>query len=55
MSASQVAGGHKANLNNPNTSGEAKEHSKQVLDNDLNGGDVPSASGKSDGEKNPNK
>ncbi|KAI5123632.1 hypothetical protein M0805_003446 [Coniferiporia weirii] len=27
-----VAGGHKANLKNPNTSSEAKEHSRQVLD-----------------------
>ncbi|EIM92543.1 uncharacterized protein STEHIDRAFT_117550 [Stereum hirsutum FP-91666 SS1] len=32
MSSSRVAGGHKANLNNPNTSEEAKEHSRQVLD-----------------------
>lgn len=38
----------------PTTSSEAKEHSKQVLDNDLNGGDVPSASSKSDDQKNPN-
>lgn len=35
----QIAGGHKANINNPNTSQEAKEHSKQVLDNEFNGGD----------------
>ena len=35
----QVAGGHKANLNNPNTSKESKENSKQVLDNEFNGGD----------------
>ncbi|KAG9014028.1 hypothetical protein FRB94_000225 [Tulasnella sp. JGI-2019a] len=27
----RVAGGHKATINNPNTSEEAKEHSKQVL------------------------
>ncbi|EIN13505.1 hypothetical protein PUNSTDRAFT_129184 [Punctularia strigosozonata HHB-11173 SS5] len=26
-----VAGGHKANINNPNTSEESKEHSRQVL------------------------
>ena len=35
----QIAGGHKANINNPNTSQEAKEHSKQVLENEFNGGD----------------
>lgn len=35
----QIAGGHKANINNPNTSKEAKEHSKQVLENEFNGGD----------------
>ncbi|OTB16571.1 hypothetical protein K445DRAFT_331157 [Daldinia sp. EC12] len=50
----QIAGGHKANLNNPNTSQEAKEHSKQVLENEFNGGDVPkSGSGGDDGNKNP--
>ena len=27
-----ISGGHKANLANPNTSQESKEHSKQVLD-----------------------
>ncbi|KAF8626856.1 hypothetical protein AX15_004676 [Amanita polypyramis BW_CC] len=27
-----VIGGHKANLNNPNTSQEAKEHSRQILE-----------------------
>lgn len=35
----QVAGGHKATINNPNVSQEAKEHSKAVLDNEFNGGD----------------
>ena len=35
----QIAGGHKANINNPNTSQESKEHSKQVLENEFNGGD----------------
>ncbi|KAK6950921.1 conidiation-specific expression protein [Daldinia eschscholtzii] len=50
----QIAGGHKANLNNPNTSQEAKEHSKQVLENEFNGGDVPkSGSGGDDDNKNP--
>ncbi|KAI1401411.1 conidiation protein 6 [Hypoxylon fuscum] len=47
----QIAGGHKANLNNPNTSQEAKEHSKQVLDNELSGGDVPKSGDNAD--KNP--
>ncbi|GJN85554.1 hypothetical protein PLIIFM63780_009122 [Purpureocillium lilacinum] len=37
----QIAGGHKATLNNPNVSHEAKEHSRQVLENEFNGGDVP--------------
>ncbi|KAK3681396.1 hypothetical protein B0T22DRAFT_473307 [Podospora appendiculata] len=35
----QVAGGHKANLNNPNTSDASKQHSREVLDNEFNGGD----------------
>ncbi|OAA32950.1 conidiation protein 6 [Moelleriella libera RCEF 2490] len=48
----QVAGGHKATLNNPNASEEAKQNSRQVLDNEFNGGDVPKASD-NDGEKNP--
>ncbi|KAJ6438189.1 hypothetical protein O9K51_08780 [Purpureocillium lavendulum] len=39
----QIAGGHKATLNNPNASDEAKEHSRQVLENEFNGGDVPKA------------
>ncbi|PHH85418.1 hypothetical protein CDD83_432 [Cordyceps sp. RAO-2017] len=47
----QIAGGHKATLNNPNASAEAKENSKQVLDNEFNGGDVPKAGDKED--KNP--
>ncbi|KAJ9632056.1 hypothetical protein H2203_000457 [Taxawa tesnikishii (nom. ined.)] len=46
-----VVGGHKANLNNPNTSEEAKQHSKEVLDNEFNGGNVSS---NSDEGKNPN-
>lgn len=33
----QIVGGHKANLHNPNTSTEAKEHSKEVLREDFNG------------------
>lgn len=46
-----IVGGHKANLNNPNTSDEAKENSRQVLDQEFNGGNVESAS---DSNKNPN-
>lgn len=34
-SEAQVIGGHKANLHNPNTSAEAKEHSKAVLKEDF--------------------
>ncbi|KAL8949784.1 MAG: hypothetical protein Q9222_004127 [Ikaeria aurantiellina] len=43
-----IVGGHKANLNNPNTSEEAKQHSKEVLDNEFNGGNVDKS-----GDKNP--
>jgi hypothetical protein len=32
MSDNRQAGGHKANLNNPNTSQESKEHSRDVID-----------------------
>lgn len=37
-SEAQIAGGHKANLNNPNTSEESKQHSREVLENDLSDG-----------------
>ncbi|OTA70300.1 conidiation protein 6, partial [Hypoxylon sp. EC38] len=47
----QIAGGHKATLSNPKTSQEAKDHSKQVLENEFNGGDVPKAG--DDSDKNP--
>ncbi|KAL9023418.1 MAG: hypothetical protein Q9196_007214 [Gyalolechia fulgens] len=43
-----IVGGHKANLNNPNTSEEAKQHSKEVLDQEYNGGNIEKS-----GEKNP--
>lgn len=46
-----IVGGHKANINNPNTSEESKQHSRDVLNNEFNGGDVESAS---DQNKNPN-
>ncbi|RMZ70801.1 conidiation 6 [Pyrenophora seminiperda CCB06] len=50
-----VIGGHKANLNNPNTSDEAKQHSKEVLQEIENGGAVPTSSSSSgNGDKNPN-
>lgn len=39
----QIAGGHKATLSNPKVSEEAKQHSKEVLENEFNGGDVPKA------------
>ncbi|KAI9849108.1 MAG: hypothetical protein M1837_005338 [Sclerophora amabilis] len=47
-----IAGGHKATLNNPKVSDEAKQHSKEVLDNEFEGGKV--GGGKTDDEKNPN-
>lgn len=47
----QIAGGHKANINNPKTSDEAKEHSKAVLENEFDGGNVPQAGDNED--KNP--
>lgn len=36
MSDAQVIGGHKATIHNPNTSTEAKKHSKEVLKEDFN-------------------
>ncbi|KAG5752540.1 hypothetical protein H9Q69_004811 [Fusarium xylarioides] len=51
MTDAQVAGGHKATINNPNTSEEAKENSRQVLENEFNGGDVTGA--EDNKEKNP--
>jgi hypothetical protein len=45
-----VAGGHKANLNNPNTSEESKQHSRDVLENELDGGNV---GGNDDSNRNP--
>lgn len=38
MTDAQIAGGHKATINNPNTSQEAKEHSKKVLHEEFNDG-----------------
>jgi hypothetical protein len=39
MIDAQVAGGHKSTINNSNASEEAKENSRQVLENEFNGGD----------------
>ncbi|KAK4219749.1 conidiation-specific protein 6 [Rhypophila decipiens] len=52
----QIAGGHKANLKNPNTSEESKENSKKILENEFNvqvDGDNASQSNDDEG-KNPN-
>ncbi|KAL7270391.1 hypothetical protein RUND412_006904 [Rhizina undulata] len=46
-----VIGGHKANLNNPNTSKESKLHSKEVLERERGGGEGGSESYNE--EKNP--
>ncbi|KAI1753618.1 Conidiation protein 6-domain-containing protein [Xylaria castorea] len=53
MTDAQIAGGHKANLNNPNTSEESKQHSREVLDKEFNGGDV-AGTGDDQDKKNPN-
>ncbi|MCJ1232539.1 hypothetical protein MMC14_000492 [Varicellaria rhodocarpa] len=45
-----VVGGHKANLNNPNTSEESKQHSKEILEGEL--ADVKTGAASSEG-KNP--
>ncbi|KAI1332573.1 conidiation protein 6 [Xylariaceae sp. FL0255] len=52
-SEAQIAGGHKANLNNPNTSEESKQHSREVLENEFAGG-AASAADEAEGDKNPN-
>lgn len=36
-----IVGGHKATLHNANTSAEAKEHSKQILEDEHNRKGVP--------------
>jgi len=46
-----VVGGHKANLNNPNTSEESKQHSREVLEGELS--DVQTGTTNDEG-KNPN-
>ena len=47
-----VVGGHKANLNNPNTSEESKQNSREILDQEYNGGNIETATDSKD--KNPN-
>ncbi|KAF2683555.1 conidiation protein 6 [Lentithecium fluviatile CBS 122367] len=50
MNAGDVICGREANLDNPNTSEESKQHSREVLDNEYDGGNVDAGSG----DKNPN-
>ncbi|KAA1474529.1 hypothetical protein DENSPDRAFT_334531 [Dentipellis sp. KUC8613] len=52
MSTSQVAGGHKATLNNPKVSEEAKEHSRQELSHLEQSGALDEARASRDGPKN---
>jgi hypothetical protein len=54
MTDAQIAGGHKATINNPNTSQEAKEHSKKVLHEEFNDGNGKELSS-SDHELDSNK
>ncbi|MCJ1277080.1 hypothetical protein MMC21_004889 [Puttea exsequens] len=49
MNTANVVGGHKANISNPKTSAEAKQHSREVLDQEFNGGEIV----KCKEEKNP--
>lgn len=41
----QIAGGHKANLKNPNTSDASKERSREILDTEFSGGDGTNSEG----------
>ncbi|WVQ65883.1 hypothetical protein V866_002865 [Kwoniella sp. B9012] len=52
MSAKQVAGGHKAAINNDSVPQESKEHSKQVVDEIENSGDVETEAAEGDRPKN---
>ncbi|KAL5535499.1 hypothetical protein ACEPAF_3593 [Sanghuangporus sanghuang] len=47
-----VAGGHKATLKNPNVSEEAKQYSKQLLDEFESSGDLPEQQFDADAGKN---
>jgi hypothetical protein len=51
-----AVGGHKANLKNPNTSKESKQHSKEILEAEFDGGDThkfSQAGTQTGGPKNP--
>ena len=52
MSDTREAGGHKANLNNPNTSKESKQHSRDLLEGDLSNDAQRAGQGSQEG-KNP--
>ena len=52
MSDAQRAGGHKANLNNPNTTGESKQHSRDMLEGDMKDAAQHAGQGSQEG-KNP--
>ncbi|WWC88762.1 uncharacterized protein L201_003675 [Kwoniella dendrophila CBS 6074] len=54
MSAKQVAGGHKAAINNDNVPQESKEHSKQVVDEIEGSGEVEAESAEDNNTKNEN-
>ncbi|PAV22362.1 conidiation-specific 6 [Pyrrhoderma noxium] len=47
-----VAGGHKANIANPKTSNEAKEHSRQILDDLDSSGELQENASARDTDKN---
>ncbi|KAF8244315.1 hypothetical protein K440DRAFT_21985 [Wilcoxina mikolae CBS 423.85] len=51
-----IIGGHKANLKNPNTSKESKQHSREILEAEFDGGDThkfSDAGTQTGGAKNP--
>jgi hypothetical protein len=50
-----IIGGHKANLHNPNTSEESKQHSREVLEREYEGGKTEkfSTAGTQGGQANP--
>ncbi|KAI0470090.1 conidiation-specific protein 6 [Xylariaceae sp. FL0804] len=49
----RVAAGHKSAINNPNTSEEAKQHSKEVLENEIGKSKMPGGTPVVDGDKDP--
>ncbi|KAA8911991.1 conidiation-specific protein 6 [Sphaerosporella brunnea] len=51
-----IIGGHKANLHNPNTSEESKQHSREVLEREFEGGKTEkfsTAGSQGGGQANP--